>query len=135
MFVKVIKELFKRQEIRFLLVGGLNTIVGYGSYSILLLFQMNYLVANTFSTIIGIIHSYIWNRNFTFKSKEKALHEIIKFVLVYALSYILGMILLYFVVQKFGCNEYLAGFFNLIFTTLISWFGHKYFSFAKKVKE
>lgn len=130
---KLIKNLFEIQEIRFLFVGGLNTIVGYGSYAILICFGMNYLLANTLSTILGIIHSYIWNRFFTFQSKDKALQEIIRFVTVYAISYFIGMASLYSFVTLFHLNQYVAGLFNLIVTTLISWVGHKYFSFKKHV--
>ena len=42
-----IKKIFERQEIRFLFVGGLNTLVGYGIYAILLFLNINYLLANT----------------------------------------------------------------------------------------
>jgi len=74
----MIKQILKKQEFRFLFVGGLNTLVGYGIYALLLFFQVNYLIANTISTIIGIGHSYLWNRFYTFKSKEKASKEILK---------------------------------------------------------
>ena len=39
---KLIKKLFKYKEIRFLFVGGINTIVGYGSYAILLFFKKKF---------------------------------------------------------------------------------------------
>ncbi len=130
----MIKKLFKKQQIRFLFVGGLNTIVGYGSYTILLLLGINYLIANTVSTIVGVIHSYMWNRKFTFESNKKIGKELIKFVLVYVISYLIGMLNISILVSKVGINEYMAGAFNLVITTLISWFGHKYFSF-KEVKK
>lgn len=130
--ISKIKELFKYQQIRFLFVGGLNTIVGYGSFALLLLTGMNYLLANTISYIVGVIHSYIWNRKFTFKSKNKSILEIVKFVLVYVVNYLIGLLSLYILVDIFKIDEYIAGALNLIITTLISWFGHKYFSFRQK---
>ena len=128
---KLIDKLFSYQGIRFLFVGGLNTIVGYGIYALLLYLNVNYLVANTVSTIIGILHSYIWNRFFTFKSKDKALGEITKFVSVYFISYIIGMCTLYIFKSKLNISPYIAGLINLVITTLISYFGHKYISFRK----
>ena len=122
------RNLIARQEIRFLFVGMLNTIVGYGIYAILIFFNINYLLANTLSTIVGVLHSYLWNRFFTFKSKEKALKEIIKFIFVYICSYLLGMIILYLFTSILHLSPYIAGLINLFITTLISWFGHKYFS-------
>ena len=75
-----IKNLFKIEQIRFLFVGGLNTIVGYGTYALLIMMNLNYLLANTISTIVGVIHSYIWNRNFTFL--------IFKFILFFKKSFL-----------------------------------------------
>ena len=65
-----IKHIFEIQQIRFLIVEGLNTLVGYGTYALLILKGINYLLANTIGTIIGVIHSYIWNKKFTFKSNN-----------------------------------------------------------------
>lgn len=127
---KLINRFFSYQGIRFLFVGGLNTIVGYGLYALLLYLNVNYLVANTISTIIGVIHSYLWNKYFTFKSKEKALKEITKFISVYLVSYFIGMTTLYLFKEKFSISPYIAGLINLIVTTLISYFGHKYISFT-----
>lgn len=125
-------KLLKRQEFRFLLVGGLNTLIGYGSYVILLILGINYLIATTLSTIIGIIHSYIWNKFFTFKSQGNVKKEIPKFIFVYFVSYILGMLSIYFLVSILDINQYISGLINLVLTTLISWFGHKNFSFKKE---
>ena len=126
-----IKSIFKIQQIRFLFVGGLNTIVGYGTYAILILLNVNYLLANTISTVVGVIHSYIWNRKFTFNSNKDVKAELFKFVIVYGISYLIGLFNIFILVSKFGINKYIAGLVNLIITTLISWFGHKYFSFRR----
>ena len=127
------QKLMARQEIRFLFVGILNTIVGYGIYAFLVFFHMHYLVANTISTILGVLHSYLWNRYFTFRSKEKAGTELIKFISVYLLSYVIGTCTLYLFNHYLHISPYLAGLINLVITTLISYFGHKNFSF-KKIK-
>lgn len=125
----LINKIFSYQPIRFLFVGGLNTIVGYGVYALLLYLGINYLIANTISTIIGIIHSYLWNRFFTFKSKNKALKEITKFVSVYIVSYLIGTCTLFIFKDKLNISPYIAGLINLVITTLVSYFGHKYISF------
>ena len=131
MIKNMIKKVFSYQPIRFLFVGGLNTLVGYGVYALLVYIGVNYLVANTISTIIGIAHSYLWNRYFTFKSKNKAVKEITKFVSVYAVSYLIGMLTLFIFKDKLNISAYLAGLINLVITTLISYFGHKYISFKE----
>lgn len=128
---RLVATLLHRREIRFLITGGINTIVGYGSYVLFLSIDLPYLVANTLATIIGVANSYLWNRFFTFKSKNKALGEIARFSFVYLVSYCCSMIFLYLVVGYLGMNVYLAGVLNIAITTLISWFGHKNFSFKK----
>ena len=131
----LIKKIFSYQPIRFLFVGGLNTLVGYGVYALLVYLGVNYLIANTVSTVVGVIHSYLWNRFFTFKSKNKALKEITKFVSVYIVSYLIGMFTLFIFKDKLNISPYIAGLINLVITTLISYFGHKYISFRKIGKE
>lgn len=128
---KIIDKIFSYQGLRFLFVGGLNTLVGYGIYALLVFLGVNYLISNTISTIIGVAHSYLWNRFFTFKSKNKALKEITKFVSVYIASYLIGMCTLFIFKDKLNISPYLAGLINLVITTLISYFGHKYISFRK----
>ena len=127
--INIIKKLFRDQRIRFLFVGGLNTIFGYGIYALLVYFDTNIYLANVISTVLGVFHSYLWNRYYTFKSKDKALGEIFRFITVYLISFAISNVILYVFVTKMGINKYLGGLFNLICTTLISWFGHKYFSF------
>ena len=127
--MKLIKKLLEDQRIRFLLVGVLNTIFGYGIYALLVYFNVNIYIANVISTVLGELHSYLWNRFYTFKSKDKATKEILRFITVYLISFGISNLILFVFVTKMGINKYLGGLFNLICTTLISWFGHKYFSF------
>lgn len=123
------KKLTNMKEVRFLLVGVLNTIVGYGIYALLIKLKVYYLIANTISTILGVIHSYLWNRFYTFKSHDKAIKEIVRFSLVYLVSYLIGSCTLYLFKESLNLNEYVAGFINLFITTIISYVGHNKFSF------
>lgn len=114
-----------------MLVGILNTIVGYGSYVLLIYFGVYYLLANVLSTIIGTAHSYVWNKFFTFKSKKKSFSELIRFLIVYAVQFFINIGLLKVLVDFVGMNKMLAGIPTLFVTTLISFLGHKYFSFRQ----
>jgi putative flippase GtrA len=126
-----INELLKRRGFRFLIVGGINTVVGYGAFAFFVFFGLQYLIANTLATIIGVVNSYVWNRFFTFKSKNNAMNEMIRFASVYLISYCLGMLLLYVIVGYLKMNVYPAGVINMAVTTMISWLGHKNFSFKE----
>lgn len=55
------------QVIRFGLVGGLNTLVDYGLFNLLVVvFSMNPVAANPISVSAGIINSFLWNKQWTF---------------------------------------------------------------------
>lgn len=123
-----------KRFLKFIFVGILNTIVGYGSYIFLLLFGVNYIIANTLSTIIGVSCSYLLNKKITFNDSKTNKKTPFKFVSVYLVSYVVGTFNLALLVSHFGVDKYIAGFMNLFITTLISWFGHKYFSFKENVK-
>lgn len=127
--INYIKILFEKKFFRFLFVGGINTLVGYGTFALFLYLNFHYSLAYILSFVIGVANSYIWNKNFTFKSKEKSYKELLRFVSVYLISFFVGLIALYILVDVLSMNQYLAGLINLFFTTLISWFGHNKFSF------
>lgn len=125
-------KLLGDQRIRFLLVGGINTAVGYGTFAALVFCGLHYLAAHVAATAAGVSCSYILNKYFTFRQYKKSFAEACRFVLVYAVSFFAGVIVLYSMVSKMSLNPYAAGMINLLFTTMISWFGHKYFSFRSK---
>lgn len=127
--LKLLQKLIADQRIRFLIAGGINTVVGYGAFALLVFAGVYYLAANVISTIIGVACSYVLNKYFTFQKKKKSLTEAMRFVTVYLASFVLGNVLLYLLVDKMSVSPYWAGILNLVFTTLISWFGHKYYSF------
>lgn len=130
--IEQLKLLFKRKEIRFLFVGGINTFVGYGTYALCIFGGLHYAFSQLISTIIGVVNSYFWNKYFTFRKKGKSASEAVRFLSVYAASYIINLGLLYMLIDRLEMNEYLAGMFGLIVTTLISYFGHNKFSFKEK---
>lgn len=130
--IRVICTVLQDQRVRFLIVGGINTAVGYGAFAVCIFVGMHYIAAHVAATVIGTTCSYILNKYFTFRQYKKSAAEVFRFVLVYALSFMTGVMFLYIMVSKLSLNAYAAGMANLVFTTIISWFGHKYFSFRTK---
>lgn len=118
-----------REFSRFLTVGVLNTIVGYGSYSVLLAVKFHYLTAMITSHIIGMIHSYFWNKHWTFKKKAKSSGEKIRFITVYGIVLFSNAALLILLVDYLKLSAYLGGFLAMILVTVISFIGHKFWSF------
>ena len=124
-----INNLFEDKKVRFLFVGVLNTIFGYAVYALFIYLKMHYFLAQLLSSILAIAHSYLWNKYFTFRSPGGSASEIIRFVSVYAVSYLLNMGILFVSIEFFKWNAYFAGFICLFVTTVISYVGHKNISF------
>lgn len=124
-----IEKQLESKVLRFLIVGVINTIVGYGVFALGIYLNLYYYLAYILSYIIGVINSYILNRKFTFKSTSKSYKEPIRFVMVYLTSFAVGSVFLYISIDLLNMNEYIAGLINLIFITSISWIGHNKFSF------
>lgn len=113
---------------KFILVGLINTAVGYGAFFILSYF-LYYLVALVVSHFIGVINSYIWNKYWTFKMRRQSAKEFIKFNLVYLLVLLANIAVLYIMVNDLMINPRIGQIVVLPIITIISYFGHKYWSF------
>jgi len=130
-----VRKLFEDKRIRFLFVGGLNTAVGYGFYALFIFIGLDPYIATTLSTILGVINSYFWNKYFTFRQPKKSLPEVLRFAIVYAISFGTNLGLVYIFVDMLGMNSYASGAVCLFVTTIISYVGHNYFSFKDKSKK
>lgn len=99
-------RLLSQRFIRFLLVGGLNTVFGYCLWSFLLWLGLHYTLASAIGTIIAIIFNFKTTGGLVFNSHNNRL--LLKFFGVYALVYIINIALLR-VLELLNINLYLAG--------------------------
>jgi putative flippase GtrA len=116
---------------RFVFVGVLNTIVGYVAFFILSYF-FYYLLALVIAHFIGVTHSYLWNKYWTFRTQKNQLAEFIRFNMVYLVVLIANILILGFLVDTLKYNPRIGQIIVLPITTMISYFGHKYWSFSTK---
>ena len=116
---------------KFSFVGILNTIVGYGAFFIFLTW-FNYLLSLIISHIIGVTHSYVWNKYWTFKSDGTQINEFVRFNSVYVIVFVVNALTLIFLVDTLNFNPKIAQLFVLPIITIISFTGHKYWSFSGK---
>ena len=119
---------------KFGFVGVLNTMIGYGSF-ILLLNYTNYLAALVISHLIGVSHSFIWNKYWIFESKGigvvAGLYEFAKFNSIYAGVFITNAVVLIISVNVLDIDPRLSQLIALPIITIISFMGHKYWSFKR----
>lgn len=92
--------------VKFILVGILNTMFGYGIFALLLFFGLHYTLSVVLSTVAGIAFNFKTTGTLVFKNNDNKL--IFKFVAVYALTCVTGIIILR-IAEISHINLYFAG--------------------------
>jgi putative flippase GtrA len=124
----------RTQLIRFCFVGILNTIVGYGAFFILVNY-LYYLIALALAHIIGVIHSYLWNKYWIFRSGRTSLAEFAKFNVVYVFVFAANAVALYVCVDMLSVDPRIAQLLILPVITVISFTGQKLWTFGAGMRE
>jgi putative flippase GtrA len=126
---------------RYLLVGICNTAFSYGTFAFFTamldkIVPQSYMLASVFASLINITVSFLGYKWFVFKTKGNYLREWIRCVGVYSGNILAGLALLpvivYAIRHHFGLQRqapYIAGALITGLTVLVSFFGHKHFSF------
>ncbi len=124
------------ERVRFVLVGAINTVVGYVSYSALVLWvfggvPFGYVISLIVSYALAITIAFVLYRRFVFRVTGHVMRDYVRFVGVYLVSIGLNAAALPVLVEYVGLSPLIAQAIVLIVTTLISFFGHKSFSFRR----
>lgn len=125
------------EKLRFLVVGGFNTAMGFGIFSLLqfvagdVLSEVGVLLV---SHMIASTVAFILHRRVTFKVEGHLLKDYLRFQTVFIVPIGINLVVLPFLVRVMGVNVYLAQAVISVVTVTVSYFGHKYFSFRRSPK-
>jgi putative flippase GtrA len=89
--MRFINSVIEREPVRFILAGGLNTVIVYAAY-LALLPIVGYAVAYTVTYVAGIFISYYLSARFVFR-RPLRWSDAAHYPLVYVLQYALGITL------------------------------------------
>lgn len=121
--------MIKRQAVKFLLVGIMNTAFGYSLFALFIYLDLYYPLAVLFSTILGVLFNFKTIGKLVFGSSDNGL--IFRFILVYVITYLLNIYFLW-LFKKFGFeNMYITGFVLLIPLAAVSFLLNKFFVFRR----
>jgi putative flippase GtrA len=129
-FLRVVRD----QRVAFLMVGGVNTAVGFVSFVgfLLLLGQERYLVALVCAYIIATLIAFVLYRFVVFRVRGHVLADLWRFATVYISALAVNFVLLFVLVDIVHLRPVLlAQALIALVTSLISWKGHKHFSFRR----
>ena len=130
--MKTVEE--TRQLYRYLLVGGFNTVLGYGLYSLMNYMLSSwiaygYLVAVVLSNAIAITLATLGYKFLVFRTVGSFWSEYLRVWVVYSIAFAANLVLLPVLVELLNMNAYVAQFLLTGVTVSASFVGNKYFSF------
>ncbi len=121
------------EKIRFLLVGGFNTLSAYLIFIFFVEFiRLHYTYALVCMFVINVNISILTMRYYVFRSASDLLKEYFKGWNVYLFLLGLNYIGLYFLIDICKIKEIIAQAIYLIFSTTVTYLIHKYITFSKQ---
>jgi putative flippase GtrA len=135
------------QILRYLLVGGFNTVFGYGLFALLNwsfrgLGSFSYMYAAVLSNLIAITVAFLGYKWFVFRTRGNYLLEWIRCVGVYGSTMLIGLAglailvpILRHVMRQPEFAPYIAAAVMTLVTVVVSFLGHKNISFRPNSSE
>ncbi|WP_150142454.1 GtrA family protein [Candidatus Enterovibrio escicola] len=120
------------EKIRFILVGGFNTIFGFVVFTLLCLLAddySNYLIILVSSNLIAVVVAFLMLKFLVFQTKGNYLKEFMRCYLTYLVMLGINVLLLYLMVDVLAQDIVISQFVITVLIVIFSYLGHKYFSF------
>jgi len=140
----LLKKIFDPTFFRFVLVGVINTLVGYGVMfglwnlaGLHLWGDFGYWISSAANYVVGSIVSFFLNKHFTFRNRETGSGVVIRFILNISLCWLLAYGLsrpaVAWVLGSLPLSEQLKGNLTMlvgsVLFTLLNYFGQRFFTF------
>lgn len=94
---------------KFVLIGILNTLIGYSIiFCLLYLFNVTYIVSNAVGYIVGLCVSFYLNKYYNFKSVSEKTNEFFRFCASFIVSFAINNISLIILIEWFDLPKFIA---------------------------
>jgi putative flippase GtrA len=145
-FAGVAAHIPPAQFFRYLLIGGWNTLFGYGCFALFTALlepriRYGYVIASAIANLIAITVSYLGYKWFVFRTKGNYLKEWLRCVTVYTGSMLVSIALLPVVVFSLrrttsitASAPYVAGALIMALSVIYTFLAHKKFSFRQNAE-
>jgi putative flippase GtrA len=129
------------QRVAFLVVGGINTLVGFGIFvacSLTVGHTVDHrfgkvagaLVTVAISHVLSVLFAFVMHRRFVFRVRGHVLRDLARFESVYLTALAINAVALPVLVEL-GMARIPAQAIIIASTTFLSYFGHRHFSFRR----
>ena len=153
------------QFVKFIIVGVSNTLISEGIYTLLVFFQVHYLLAEFIGFSLSVCNAYYWNSRYIFNDNDDNggrriwWKQLIKTYLAYFCGYLVSALLLVFWIEIVDVSSWmvpmaewfavrgvkrlnapflgrvLAAGINLFITVPMNFVLNKYWAYGKKTKK
>jgi putative flippase GtrA len=114
--------------LKYLIVGGINSLFGYSIFAIFLFFGFHYSLAVLVATILGVLFNFQSYGRIVFKNHSWTL--LTKFILIYSIIYLVNILLLV-VFDFFVSNLYFSGAMAIPLVAYLGYFLNKRYVWKK----
>jgi putative flippase GtrA len=131
----VLLRLIRDQRIAFVIVGGINTLIGLGWF---LLFHrlvgnvVGYMGALVLAHICAVLCAFTLHRRFVFRVRGQVLTDLARFELVNLGALGANAVLLPFFVEIVGLKVVMAQIISTFISVITTYVGHRVFSFRRR---
>jgi putative flippase GtrA len=128
-------RLWREEKLRFLIVGGWNTVFGYACFALAYYFvgaYVHYLVIGAFAHVTAVTQSFTTQRLLVFHARGACLPQYIRFHVSHLGIFAAGMIMLPALVELCGLSPPIAQGVWLVIAVISSYLIHKFYSFRQR---
>ncbi|MDR2723191.1 MAG: GtrA family protein [Cellulomonadaceae bacterium] len=131
-------RIIRDQRVRFLMVGGFNTVLGYVLFVLFNTLigdragRFGYMLALVCSYAVAIFVAFLLHRTFVFKVRGHFWKDLGRFIIVNIFGFGLNALLLPTIVTLTGLHANYAQAAAAMIVAVVSYLGHKHFSFRRK---
>lgn len=125
-----------RSKIDYLLVGGLNTIIGLSAFPALYFltkpYKPHYMVVLAISQVFCVTVAFFTNKHLVFRTQGNHLSEYVKFSAFYSAYFVINLIVMPILVEIVGMDPIKSQILISIGIIISSYFWHSKITFAPK---
>lgn len=137
--MKKLEKLIDVKTAKFIIVGLANTLIGSAvMFTLYNVFQMSYWFSSASNYVVGSIFSYIFNKNWTFNSKDRNKKTvplfIVNIIICYILAYGISKPLIGYLLKSTGTvvQDNISMGVGLVLFTGFNYLGQRYFVFKEE---
>jgi|SRR3989344_2429739 len=115
----------------YVVLGGLATIVDWGSYALgIYYFEWYYVLAVTISFVLGSITNFLLNKYLNFKNEYKKIHfQFLIYMTIAMIGLAITVFLMWLFIEIIGINKFISRVITTAITLIYNFLGHRFITF------